>query len=113
MALIADFTLTAGDTNPAITATLEDAAGAGVNLTGATVTFRMVPIAAGAGGTPKVNATATVTAALTGDVAYQWLSTDTDTPGYYLARWKVVYLSGAVFSFRNDGPFLVLIVPAV
>jgi hypothetical protein len=108
--LVADFYLTAGDTVPPITATLTDEAGAGLNLTGATVTFRMSPIA---GGALKVDAAATVVTPAAGAVSYAWQAADTDTPGYYLGRWRIVFSGGGVGSVPNDAPMLILIAAAV
>lgn len=106
MPLVADFTLTQGDTGPAITAQLQDAAGAGVDVSSATVTFRMAPVT---GGPATVDHAATPVTPATGQVKYDWLSADTDTPGYYRARWRVVYANGVVESFPNDRDLVILI----
>lgn len=110
MALTPDFEVTSGDTAPAITARLTDAAGVGVDVSGTAVTFRMAPIA---GGTLKVNGAAQLITPALGEVGYQWVAGDTDTPGYYLARFRVQWAMGIVESFPNDHDLLVLIKSAV
>lgn len=109
MPLEPDFTLSVGDTGPPITAQLQDAAGAGVDVSGTTVTFRMAPIA---GGEPVVDGAADLVTPATGEVAYEWVAGDTDVPGYYRARWRVAYVSGVVESFPNDRPLIVLVTGA-
>jgi hypothetical protein len=95
------------DTASAITRTLEDAAGAAVNLTGATVKFLMRPIN---GTTNKVSAAATIVGSATlGNVSYAWTGTNTDTAGLYIAEWQVTYAGGAIQSFPNGAYDLVLI----
>lgn len=110
MVFAADVYVTADDTTPSVTATLTDATGAAIDLTGATVTFRM---AAPGSDTLKVNAAATVTNPTLGQVAYAWTAADTDTPGYYLARWRIVFSSGRIASVPNAGYLVVLVQEAV
>lgn len=96
---MADFTLKEGDTSPAITSTLQDAAGDAVNLTGATVKFIMT---AKGDSTPTVDAAATVVTPLAGVVSYSWLAADTDTAGKYEAEWEVTFSGGAKQTFPNS-----------
>jgi hypothetical protein len=95
---VADFSIKAHDTMPAISATLSTANGTPVDLTNATsVKFIM---AASPGGAIKVAAAATINTPKTlGQVTYQWIATDTATPGTYQAEWEVTWASGGVQTF--------------
>lgn len=92
---MADYTIKAHDRLPSIAATLA-ANGAALNLTGATVKFimRAKPTGNGAAPAPKVNAAAVLVDAVNGVVRYDWLGTDTDTPGSYQAEWQIVWPDG-------------------
>jgi hypothetical protein len=99
-----DFYIRQNDTAPAIAYQLKDGNGNAVNLTGATVKFIMhLPGDA----TPKINATATITDAPTGQVSYTFSGTNTDTIGDYLAEWQVTFGAGAVETFPNSDPLKV------
>lgn len=88
---MADFYVRAGDTLPPIQATLLDPTGAAVDLTGATVHFRMhLP-----GAAYKVDRVATLTSPSTGQLQYSWAAGDTDTAGSYLAHWHITFPGGA------------------
>jgi len=77
-----------GDLLPIITATLLDREGDPVNLTGATVTFRMRNH--GNGHTAVANGAAEVVGDATdGNVRYVWQEGDTDRHGEYRAEWIV------------------------
>lgn len=93
-----DVTMKAGDRLPIMTAKLVDENGAAVNLTGATVRFIMRPKFQSS---VKINAAATILAALTGDVKYEWAALDTDTPGSYRGEWEVKFSDGRVATFPN------------
>jgi hypothetical protein len=71
-----------------------------VDLTGATVVFKMQP---SDGGPLKVSAPAVINNALTGDVQYEWVPADTDTVGAYLAEFEATFLSGDKLSFPTVG----------
>lgn len=97
-----DFTIRQNDTLPALTASLEDFAGAKVNLSQATgVRFHLVT----SDGlfTTKVNAAAAITDVANGGVSYTWQSADTSTPGAYYGEWEVTFVSGQVETYPNDG----------
>ena len=88
------------DTSPAMQATLQDADGNAVDLTGATVRFHMRAIG---GTTVVVDAAATVVTAASGIVKYEWDAADTDTIGSYQAEFEVTYADSSVETFPNDG----------
>lgn len=102
---MADATIKAGDTRPSLAATLEDGAGAPVSLIGATVRFRMKPVG---GGATVVDAGATVVAAASGSVRYDWQAADTATAGLYLGEFEADFGAGQVQTFPNDSPGLVI-----
>lgn len=89
---MADFSIKAHDRLPAIEATLTSG-DSRVDLTTATsVKFIMKLVGSG---TVKVNATATIEDPPTlGQVRYDWLSVDTDTPGSYQAEWEITWTGG-------------------
>lgn len=81
-----DFYIKQGDTSPSFEVTLLDANRDPVDLTGATVQFRM---STRAGVAPVVDAAASVIDAAAGRVAYNWVAGDTDTVGTYLAEFVI------------------------
>lgn len=87
------------DTAPPLTATLYDAEGNVIDLTGATVTFGMRYRRSRED--KILNAPASILDAPNGRVQYQWLATDTDQPGYFDAHFRVTYPGGQVESFPN------------
>lgn len=103
---MAHFVIKEGDTSPAITATLLDAADAAVNLAGASVKFIMTLKGQT---TAKVDAAATIVSAANGQVSYSWVAADTDTAGVYEAEWQVTFSGGAKQTFPNSS-YLELIV---
>lgn len=77
----------ASDNAPSLLGTLTNDDGTPYNLAGATVRFQMHL----EGAYPfKVNAVAVIVDAATGSVRYDWASGDLDTPGTYVARWRIV-----------------------
>jgi hypothetical protein len=98
------------DTGSAIQATLTDATGAVVNLTGATVKFTMT---ADGSSTPKVNKqTATVASPATaGVVQYAWQSGNLDTAGPYRGEFEVTFGSGAVQTYPSVGYLRIYVSP--
>lgn len=85
---MASFTIKKGDRYPVLKAQLLDSASVAVDLTGATVQFRMRAVH---GTALKVNAAASVTNALEGRVEYVWGVADTDTAGFFLGELEVTY----------------------
>lgn len=100
------FYIKQNDTGPNLRATLTDGTGAVVNIAGASVQFHMRDIS---GGTPKVDAAATIIDGANGVVEYRWQAGDTDTVGRYLGEFEVTYVDSTVETFPNDTNFLILI----
>lgn len=96
-----------GDRAPLLRAMLVDDAGNPVNLTGATVTFRMK---SRSGGSLKVNAAASVVDAVNGVAQYTWAATDTDTAGYYRAEFGVSF-GGPMETVPASGTMTVVLTP--
>lgn len=98
-----------GNRNPSITETITYADGTAVSLTGKTVKFKMRAVGSS---TLKVNTTATVVDAPSGQVRYDWAALDVDTAGHFLVWWEVTTtadgktqdLSEAVIEFRAHTP---------
>jgi hypothetical protein len=103
---MADFAIKRNDTAPSLVATLRDAEGVAVNLTGATVDLIM---AAATTGTVKVNTAATLTDAANGIVTYNWLAADTSTAGDFNAEFEVTYSGGKKQTFPTDGYIKIVI----
>jgi len=87
------------DTSPAMLATLQDADGNAVNVTGATVRFHMRAVGST---TVVVDEAATIVTALDGLVRYDWQAADTDTIGSYQAEFEVTYADATRETFPND-----------
>jgi hypothetical protein len=100
---MSDFYIKKNDTLPLLTATLKDADGVAVNLTGSAVKFHMRLGNAVA----KVNATATIVSAAAGTVKYIWVTGDTDTKGVYSGEWQVTFGDGTILTFPNKDYFSV------
>lgn len=107
--MVPDFTVGQGDRASALTDQLLDANGVGVNITGAAVTLRLVPLE---GGTAIVNdLPAQITDAASGQVRRDWLAGETDRAGLYLGNWRVTFTGGVQQRFPNDGYFLLHVSP--
>lgn len=108
-----DFSIKTGDTASAVYATLEDANGDAVDIAGASVLFKMGPLS---GGTLTVARTATnaqvgagTVDGSTGNVVFNWGTSDLTTADWYRAEWEVAFSSGSIETFPNDG-FMILAV---
>jgi hypothetical protein len=99
------FTLKQNDTSPSIQATLKDASGSAVDLSGATVKFHVKSV----DGTLKVNQTATLVDEDNGVVKYDWQAGDTDTVGTYYAEFQVSYADLTTETFPNNDNIVILI----
>lgn len=91
------FTIKENDLQPWLRATLVQADGTPIDLTGATVRFVMQQQDAP---TLKVDAGAVIVDATKGVVEYRWAIGDTDTPGNYRAEFKVI-LPGSRLTVPN------------
>lgn len=92
-------TLKKGDRRPSATATAKDAAGAVIDLTGATAVF----IAKDQNGVEKVNAAATIVSPTAGTLQYDFALVDSDTISTYRAKFLVTFSDGKKMSVPNDG----------
>ena len=79
-----------GNLSPSITEQVTSN-GTPVDLTGASVRFRMRPMGSS---TMKVDAAATIVTPSQGQLQYDWQAADVDTAGIYLAWWVVTFPSG-------------------
>lgn len=94
------FYIKQGDTSPNLNAVLKDGNGQVIDLTGATITFRMSPINSE---TLTVNKLASIASAQDGSVTYGWQSSDTSAVGSYYAEFEVLAANGTVETFPNKG----------
>lgn len=103
------FILKENNTSPILRATLKDVNKTVINLTGATVQFRMKEV----GGTVlKVNTSASIVgSADNGVVQYVWTSSDTNQPGSFNAEFDVTYADGSKETFPNEEFLTVVIKP--
>lgn len=104
------FTVGQHDHGVPMKSSLVDGDGAPVNLSGASV---HLAVSAGVGYPRIVDAQAVVEDAANGAVSYTWTSTDTQTPGNYIASWEVTFADGSLESFPNDSYITVNITPDV
>lgn len=88
------------DTSPAMLATLQDADGNAIDITGASVRFHMRAIGSNQ---TTVDGDATIVTASSGLVRYDWIAADTDTVGSYQAEFEVTYADSSIETFPNDG----------
>jgi hypothetical protein len=101
------FFIKQGDTSPAIRFALEPAT---INLTGASVRFRM----RARNGVTVVDAVAGVVEPTgTPTVAYEWQAADTVTAGLYEAEFEVTYADGKIETFPNTGFIKVRMEPEI
>ena len=115
---MANFYLKVGNLSPAITATLTDDAGDPVDLTGATVIFKLVSMldytTVVAGSADILVADPDVLQAGDPNVRYRWQGADSATPGLYYAEWQATLPSGAgPITFPNTGFLIVNISPTL
>jgi hypothetical protein len=99
---MATFTIKKNDNLPVLSAVLKDGDGVEIDMTGATVVFRMRR-ADGTQHIYKVNAAASfVTDGSDGAVEYEWQAGDLDTPGDYLGEFVITFGGGDVQTVPND-----------
>lgn len=102
---MADFTVKQNDTSPTISVVLKGANGSPIDLTGATVVFKMGK----SSGLLKVNETLVLSSPSSGRVTYDWAEGDTDTSGTYFGEFEVTYYNGKKETFPNTTPFTIAI----
>jgi len=102
-----DFYIKQNDSSPIIRAKLRGAGNAPLNLSAATVNFRMQK----SSGENVVQGAAEIFDPSEGTVQYTWQSGDTSVAGVYLAEFEVTYADGKVESFPNVGYMQVNIKP--
>ena len=100
------FYIKQNDTSPSMLATLQDANGVAVDLTGATVNFYMGNINGNV-----VTSTATIVNAEAGLVRYDWVALDTADSGMYQAEFEVIFIGGTKETFPNNDYISVVIKP--
>lgn len=100
------FYIKQNDTSPSMLATLQDANGVAVDVSGATVNFYMGNINGNI-----VSSTATIVNAELGQVRYDWTASDTATSGIYQAEFEVIYVGGTKETFPNNDYISVVIKP--
>lgn len=104
-----DYYLKRGDRLTPIRATLRDATGAVVNLSGYTVRFIMVEVVSEV---VKVDEPATILDAVNGRVEYAWGAEDTDTDGTYYAEWEVTHTASGLVQTAPVGSHLTIYIKA-
>ena len=93
------FRIKQNDTSPSLQATLKDAAGSVVDISGSSVRFHMKSI----DGTLKVDEAMIIVDGTNGVVQYDWVAGDTETAGSYFVEFEVTYSDSSVETFPNNG----------
>lgn len=104
MALSIDFNIKRNDTLPAVSASLLDPDGNGVDLAGATVSF-VYRLSTEARST-AVSGSAAIVDSNNGVVRFDWTAGDTDVPGIYFAEFQIVFGSGDVLTVPNTSDLI-------
>jgi len=104
------FYIKQNDTSPVLLATLQDADGNAIDVTGGSIRFHMRQIGSTA---VVVDEEAIIVTPLEGIVRYNWQATDTDTIGSYQAEFEVTYADASIETFPNDGYIRVQIIDDV
>lgn len=97
-----DFVIKDGATEPVLVAVLRDDSGNTIDLSGASVEFRMK--AAGAD-SRKIDSPCLITDPSNGEVTYEWVDGDTDVVDHFNAEFAVDYDGGSGSSFVVDEYF--------
>ena len=100
------FNIKQNDTSPSLQATLKDASGTAIALTGASVRFHMKSL----DGTVKVDAAMAITNASGGVVQYNWQTGDTNTVGSYSVEFEVTYSDSTIETFPNNHNLTICVV---
>lgn len=105
-----DFGIKQNDTKEVIQITCTDSSGAAVNVTGASISFKMKKPGSS---TLKVNAAGAIVTAASGIIKYVWATGDTDTAGEYEAEFQVTFSDSSIQTFPNGGNLSIYIYPQV
>ena len=92
------FFIKQNDTSPILQADLKDGNNSAVDVTGATIAFKMRPVSSSAA---TVNSAAAIIDGSAGSVKYEWQSSDTATAGSYFAEFQVTFSNGKIETFPN------------
>lgn len=92
------FYIKQGDRSPSIVELLKNGDGSPIDLTGASVRFRM----SRGNGTVIVDAVANIDDEATGQVSYDWADGDTDLVGTFFREWQVTLPSGLPVTVPSD-----------
>lgn len=90
------------DTRPILQVQLTDN-NAPINLTSATG-VKFIMRQQGSQGTPKINAACTFVDRTTGQIAYTWVTSDTNANGLYDGEFEITWSDGGVETIPNDKP---------
>ena len=96
-----NITLKQGDTWPPLKATLQQANGTAINLTEATVRLMVI----NRQGTEIIDHAAAITNAISGQVQYDWHTSDTANAGIFRGEFEVTFAGGAIVTVPNNGYF--------
>lgn len=100
------FEIKRGDTAPAFEKSLNDDLGQPVDITGFTeVDFHMRDVDFNTVVDDNTAGAVSVTAAVSGDVSYQWQAGDTSDLGSYKAEFVVTFSDGTTQSFPRRGMY--------
>lgn len=92
------FFIKQNDTAPILQADLKDASNTAIDVTGATIAFKMRPVSST---TATIDRAATIVDAEAGSVKYEWVTGDTATAGSYFAEFQVTFAGGRIETFPN------------
>lgn len=108
MSTTAKFVIKRGDLEPPISATILDASGTPVNLTGATApTLVLRPTTGGAA--LRLTTGTSIVSAAAGTIKHVWQSGETTTAAEYNGEWEVTWPSSRPQTFPTEGTFTVSI----
>ena len=93
------FNIKQNDTSPTLSVVVADSSGTAINITGASVLFKMRAVNSSS---LKVNSSATITNASNGAVSYTFSASDTDTAGLFQGEFQVTFSGGAIETFPNS-----------